>query len=203
MEKIGSRNEQSEQRRRKIILAALSCFSQRGYSETSMAQIRRRSGASTGSIYHHFKSKEQLAASVYLEGISDYQDGFVSILHNGPKAREGIFALVRFHLLWAGEHPDWARFLFQMRHAEFMASTEKAFVRMNRDFLSGVSAWVRPHMKTGELRTLPWDIWISLLLGPCQEFIRHWLGGQGVSDLDVAIDRIGRAAWASLGPEKA
>ncbi|HTO27428.1 MAG TPA: TetR family transcriptional regulator, partial [Devosia sp.] len=41
-------------RRRQILDAALSAFLERGYAATSIADIRARSGASTGSIYHFF-----------------------------------------------------------------------------------------------------------------------------------------------------
>src|SRR5258708_35559368 len=59
----------SERRRQEIMAAALDCFTAKGFSETSMADIQERSGASMGSIYHHFESKERLAAALYLEGL--------------------------------------------------------------------------------------------------------------------------------------
>ena len=37
-----------------------------------------RARASIGSIYHHFRSKEQLAAALYVEGLRDYQEGAFS-----------------------------------------------------------------------------------------------------------------------------
>ncbi|MEJ2715811.1 MAG: helix-turn-helix domain containing protein, partial [Deltaproteobacteria bacterium] len=111
-------------RRQEIIQAALACFIEQGVAQTSMADIRRRSNASTGSIYHHFKSKEQLAAEVYLAGIGDYQDGFLAVLEEQRRARDGIFAVIRYHLEWVSGHPDWTRYLFQQAHAGFMASAK-------------------------------------------------------------------------------
>ena len=55
-------------RRKEILQAALSCFSEQGFDATTVEQIRHRSGASTGSIYHHFKNKAHIAAALYLEG---------------------------------------------------------------------------------------------------------------------------------------
>ena len=68
-----ARLKRSEGRRREIIKAALTCFTEHGFEKTGMALIREHSGASTGSIYHHFQSKEQLGAAVYLESILDWQ----------------------------------------------------------------------------------------------------------------------------------
>ncbi len=80
MKTKNSKHTTTAARRTEIIRAALACFTELGFTPTGMVDIRRKSNASTGSIYHHFKSKEQLAAEVYLEGIRDYQEGFVTAL---------------------------------------------------------------------------------------------------------------------------
>jgi len=64
-----TRTEATERRRRTILYAALQCFSIDGFVDTTIASIRERAAASTGSIYHHFKSKDHLAAILYVEGI--------------------------------------------------------------------------------------------------------------------------------------
>ena len=56
-------------RRTDILDAALEAFTVHGYSATSMSDLRRTTGASTGSLYHHFPSKEHLAAALYLEAL--------------------------------------------------------------------------------------------------------------------------------------
>jgi AcrR family transcriptional regulator len=199
MKKRNSKNSNTASRRKEIIQAAMACFTERSFSETSLADIRRRSKASTGSIYHHFKSKEQLAAQVYLEGIHDYQAGFLATLEKQQRARSGIVAVIEYHLRWVEGHPDWARFLFQKRRAEFMDTTKDAFDRLNKEFMGRAAAWFRRHIKAGSLRPLAPDIFISILLGPCQEFSRQYLSGYARSALDQAIDELARAAWRTLG----
>lgn len=44
-------------RRRQIIDAAFTCFTAKGYTHTSMTDIIRESGLSSGSIYSHFSGK--------------------------------------------------------------------------------------------------------------------------------------------------
>jgi AcrR family transcriptional regulator len=78
MRKQHARNTGTVERRRQIIQAALSCFTAMGFANTTMEEIRIRSGASNGSIYHHFKNKDQLAVAVYLEGIIDYQSSLLN-----------------------------------------------------------------------------------------------------------------------------
>lgn len=97
----------SPKRRREIIEAALACFTEKGFPATSIADICKKTGASTSSVYHHFKSKGRLAAAIYLEGIRDYQAGMIDALSGQNSTRQGIFAIVRYHLVWM-QHPKLA-----------------------------------------------------------------------------------------------
>jgi hypothetical protein len=93
----------------------------------------------------------------------------------------------------------WARFLFQNRHAEFMAGKDNAFKELNEQFITGVAAWFGKRMEEGTLRKLPPDIFMSILLGPCQEMCRHMLAGSCRTDIEIASHELGMAAWRSLG----
>jgi TetR/AcrR family transcriptional repressor of nem operon len=50
--------------REELLNAALSLFWEKGYAETSVAEVFARSGVRPGSMYHHFKSKEDLLLGV-------------------------------------------------------------------------------------------------------------------------------------------
>ena len=196
--RAGATHPQSVSRRRKIILAALACFTEQGINETGINDICRRSKASVGSIYHHFGNKEKLARAVYLEGIRDYQMGLADVLARHDDAKEGVFAIIRYHLGWAKKNPEWTRFLFQKRHADFMGSTEKEFKEMNVDFARRIAAWFQKHVKTGALKLLPPDLYPCILLGPCQEFLHHYLATHTVTSLETAAREFGQAAWNAL-----
>src|SRR5262245_44366562 len=96
-------------RRRQILMAALECFTTRGVATTTIEDIRAKSGASTGSIYHHFRSKENLAAVLYVEGLREYQAGLLQRLRRGRGAAAGIRVVVAYHLAWVRGHAEWAR----------------------------------------------------------------------------------------------
>jgi AcrR family transcriptional regulator len=204
MKKLNSKHSASRGRKHTVIQSALACFTEKGYTDTSIDDVCRRSGASVGSLYHHFKSKEQLAAAVYLEGIRDYQAGLTGELERHLQPREGVRAIVRYHLLWVEKNPDWARFLFQQRHAKFMGDTKEEFKRLNADFLLRISAWFKSQIEAGHIRRLPPELYTSILLGPCQEYSRLYLSGFPGARVNDAVKEIGDAAWRALGlsPEK-
>ena len=95
---VTTRAASTEKRRRKILDAALHCFLERGFAAATAEEIRERSGASIGSIYHHFGGKEGLAGTLHVEGLRDYQAGFLRELQRHRDARSGVQAVVRYHL---------------------------------------------------------------------------------------------------------
>lgn len=203
MNKLKSIHAATHGRKSDIIRAALACFTDKGFTNTSIEDVCSRSGASVGSLYHHFSSKERLASAVYLEGIRDYQDGLVRELERHDQPREGVRAVVLFHLKWVENNPDWSRYLFQQRHAMFMADSEGEFARMNADFMARMSAWFRKRIEAGGIRRLSPDLYPAMLLGPCQEYARLYLEGSHVTPVKKAAEVLAEAAWTALDPAAA
>lgn len=199
MKKLNTTHSGTENRKQQILAAALSSFTEKGFTETSITDICKEAGASTGSVYHHFKSKEKLAAAVYLEGIRHYQGIIMRALEAEEKPRDGIFAIIYNHIKWVEDHPDWAKFLFQKRYAEFMGETEKEMALLNADFFSAMAKWFRGHIEAGLLRRFPKDIFVSVLMGPCQEFVRLYISGKATTDIKTAAQYLTEACWSSLG----
>ncbi|MBN2026204.1 MAG: TetR/AcrR family transcriptional regulator [Actinobacteria bacterium] len=195
------RSQQSRSliRREEIIRSALDCFVENGYTDTTMDDIRTRSGASNGSIYHHFKSKEQLAAAVYLEGIADFQSGFLAELEKNPGPREGIAAMIAYVLHWMEENPAWARFLLQTGHTKLVESSNGSIAESNLEFFAKIVQWLEKHREEGEFRPLPIEIYLPLILAPCYEFGRFWLSGMASFSIASAAESFAEAAWLSLG----
>jgi len=191
----------TEKRQRGILDAALACITERGFHGTSIADICEKSGSSVGSVYHHFGGKEQIAAELYLEGIRDYQYGLLASLEAETDAGKGTRAIIGFHLFWVRDNPDLARFLFHNRHEPFMKGTEENISALNREFTERISRWFAPHIKNGQIRKMGWDMYIAVLLGPCQEYARLYLSGKSFSDMDTAVREIADAAWRALATD--
>src|SRR5436309_183073 len=97
-------------RREAILDAALDAFEAKGVLAATLDDIRERSGASVGSIYHHFGDKEGIATALYAQLLADWQHGFVAALR-GRGAERGVRAAVDHHLRWAARRPAAMRFL--------------------------------------------------------------------------------------------
>ncbi len=59
--------EEAEQTRQDLLRAALTVFSQKGYTATRLEDVARAAGVTRGAIYHHFGSKAELYSALIEE----------------------------------------------------------------------------------------------------------------------------------------
>jgi AcrR family transcriptional regulator len=185
-------------RRAAILDAALAAFIEHGVAGASIEDIRARSGASIGSIYHHFGGKDAIAGTLYLDAMRVYQQGFLESLASSDDARDGVEGAVRHTLAWLAEHRDLARFLLLSRDARVVVATKRPLRDLNHRFFAGVARWMRPHVQRGELRDLDPELLTALWVGPSLELARLWLAGRTRSSLTDAAPVLSGAAWSSL-----
>lgn len=181
-----------------ILDAALDAFDEKGYAAATIEDVRTRSGASVGSIYHHFGGKEQLAAALYLRALASYQDGFLAALRAHPPAEAGVKAVVEHHLDWVSRHRALARYLLDRSAVDIDRASGQALREQNRAFFAGVQAWLRPHVEAGALQDVPLDLGSALWIGGAQEWTRHWLEGRTATSLRQARRILADAAWEAL-----
>lgn len=197
----GSNGRRRTGRRRDILRAALASFEALGYEAATIEDIRRRSRASIGSIYHHFGNKAGIAAALYAEGLEDYQAGLLARMRRSRTARGRITGVVRHHLAWAEANPAWSRYLMGMRALEAVAAIEVRLREINQGFLREAIPLLHPHVERGELAALPMEVLLALLLGPAQEFLRLWFAGRTELSLRQAREPLARAAWKAVQPD--
>jgi AcrR family transcriptional regulator len=183
-------------RRRVILDAALEVFLERGVDAAGVEEIRQRSGASIGSLYHRFGNKEGLAAAVYLDALSDYQREFVTALERSRGAADGIRAGVRAHLRWVLRNPDRAQFLLATGGPEVRRAARDELRVLNETFFTTVTGWLGAH--ADELRHASVDVVYALWLGPSQELARLWLARGRRGSLRSETTQLADAAWRSL-----
>jgi AcrR family transcriptional regulator len=181
-----------------ILSAALRLFNRQGFAATSIDDLRKASGASVGSIYHHFGGKEGVAAELYVRALRGYQEGVLALVRQNPAAREGIDGLVHHYLEWVAEHTDDARYLLATRSAEVLLASKRQVRALNREFFREVFGWLDAQAEAGRIRKVERHLYFPLVIGPSQELAREWLDGRVDGPLEDAADLLADAAWYSI-----
>jgi AcrR family transcriptional regulator len=197
----GTRRERVKARRKAIMDAALACFTEKGYEAATIDEIRRRAGASVGSMYHHFKGKEELAVAISVEASRDYREGFLATLTEHETAEEGLRATVAYHLRWVSQNPGQGRFLLSPPSAGVQRTSNEMVFQENQLFLAQVWGWLSAQVRRGVIREVPLWVYSALWLGPSFFVTSLWLEGlMGLTttSLESMTDTLADAAWAAL-----
>lgn len=112
---------------------------------------------------------------LYLDGLRDYQEGFVATLDEAASTREGVEGAVHDHLAWIANHRELAVVLLLERDARVLTASTDALRILNVRFFRAVRDWTAPRTRAGELRDLESEVLTALWIGPSQELARHWL----------------------------
>lgn len=141
--------------RNKVLETALELFSESGYFNTSIHDIRRTAGVSTGAIYHHFSSKEALAKSLYDVLLQQMNDTIskVAYQHDGCFDQSRAIIAMLFDLTIT--KPKMVQFILLAKHREYLTDeppicSSKPFKTMrqviedgiNNDTVRNIEPWV-------------------------------------------------------------
>ncbi|MEO5808215.1 helix-turn-helix domain-containing protein [Devosia sp.] len=184
-------------RHNQILEAALACFLERGYLATTIADIRQRSGATTGSIYHFFDGKGALAIALLTEAVALWLALSAEALDPDAPAEAGIKASVRGLVMFGLTHPALSRFMDEIRT---LSSTLPEFQQVDQLLGQGqhvTEARYRQWAKAGTVRDLPWPIADALMLGPTYSFLRS-PGPSGTFNAAHTAELLANAAWNTV-----
>lgn len=182
----------------RIASVALRLFTVHGYAGASMEQVRREAGVSNGSLYHHFGSRADLAARLFVEGMADSQRVVLDVLDSTEDAQRGVRGVVYAALGWVEEHADLARLLYGDLPDEVLTAAEPTFGEQNRRYVDVVGDWLRGQVEQGNVVAQPFAVTHALWLGPAQEFARHWLRGRCRLAPTATAGELADGAWRAL-----
>lgn len=195
---LRSQRKSTSQRRRDILDASLRCFMRHGFDAATIEQIREASGASSGSIYHHFGSKQAIAVALYVEGMEELAVVFRNAMTPRAGLRDGIRGILTSYFRWVAEHRDWALYLLRVATADVSAQDAASIDDVNRRTRGDLWQWLHPFVERGEVVQMPDELYASLLFGAATHYARHWLVGRLTLDLDVVAEHLSEATWRAF-----
>lgn len=118
-----------------IIDAATLLFSRKGFKQTSMAELSDVTGAARGTIFHHFKNKEDL----FIRVLNETQKSIISAFNehqknnNNSNGLEMVEAAIDFYLNLTLDKQD--QFLMLHRHFPYQIAETN---NVCRDYLESI-----------------------------------------------------------------
>lgn len=185
-------------RRAAVLSAALACFNEKGVEATGIGDICARANASVGSVYHHFGSKEGIAVALLAGGLSDHVDHLEKNLAAVRTARQAVYVLVETLLAWVAENPDWARYIYNVRHGSLGQAAHEQLRVVNARYGEVIDRCFGPHLAARAFRRLPKQTLPSIVIGPVHDYARRWLNGQVPGRLTDQSEVFASTAWNAI-----
>ena len=169
------RVRKGDDKRDRIMNAAITTFAQKGYHQATMAAVAREAGVAAGTIYLYFKSKDDLLISIFEEKVQGFIDEFHSQLAQEESAEIKLRKLVQLHLFEMQNRPDLAAvFQLELRQSRhFMSVYPKADLKGYFDLIGEI---IEEGQQQGLFRK---DLYLSAIkrafFGAMDETVTSWL----------------------------
>ena len=180
-------------RKLELIEGAAEVFARAGYHGCSMRDVAERIGIRQSSIYHHFRSKDEILAAICTYGGESFLRNIRAIGGGPGTVLEKIGAVVRAHVTPYVLRRHYAySFVFMRQH---LTGNAKAVVsRLARAYEHELEELLRAGVCAGDLDPAIDVRMTSLaLLGMCNS-VSFWAGRES----DVSIDRVARGFTRTL-----
>ncbi len=161
-------------KREKIIAAAAKFFGEKGYHNTTTAEVAEAAGVAAGAIYIYFSSKEDLLVAVFEEFLEKHmmrlREGVDKEV--GPEAK--LRRLIVLGLALMEENPDSARiFLSQLRQSTTMI--KMVAKRSSRAYRSIIESVLDEGIRTGIFRSMDTHAVAAMVFGAFQNLVLDWV----------------------------
>jgi len=188
-------NVQPGQIKERIIAAALQLFTRRGYFNTSVPDMAHAAQVSVGSIYHHFKDKEDVARALCQSLMEGLQNELTRIAQENDTAHDRCRAVIAMLFELTESNREVMDFMLYAKHREFLPTelpicSSKPFETM-REF-------VQDGMERGEIRRMDIMVASSCLFGGAIRLITARLDGVLAESLSDKLDAVWKCAWRGV-----
>jgi AcrR family transcriptional regulator len=173
-------------RRREIAESAAELFDERGYHSTSMEDIAESAGLRKPSLYHYFKSKDEILFEIHSEMIELILARHEARLKAGVESYgQELYGLMKDLIELMETHPGHLRIFFE--HHRELPDRYKETIRGRRARFRGyVSAAISGGIEAGEFVETDVEMATLAILGMCN-WTYQWLRpDQGRTATEVA-----------------
>ena len=172
---IAMSRPRTEDKRRRILDAAVHVFAQKGYFGARVSEIATRAKVADGTIYLYFRNKEDILVSLFDDVMAEHiQKGREELdATEGMAAR--LLVIARHHLRLLGGNRDLA-VVFQVELRQSTKFMKRFTASWLQDYLSLISGVIEEGQRDGTLRPdLNPKLATKAFFGAMDEMVTSWV----------------------------
>ncbi|ABV88673.1 TetR/AcrR family transcriptional regulator [Shewanella pealeana] len=156
-----------------ILDTALTLFVSQGFYATSTASIAKQAGVATGTLFHHFASKEALMNHLYISIKQEFADGIQSQISQKGDLEKDAQHLWQVAINWAMANPLKQEFFQQYSMSPSIASQVRQ--QAMNSILGFMGELIHQGQKAGVLADYPLPLMLESCHGQYLAATRYFL----------------------------
>lgn len=171
----------ADAQRQRVLGASVEIFSKRGYRATSMNDIAAEVGLSKPTLYHYFRSKEDILVRLYEELLAESVNGARAIVAAASGPLEALRGVISFRVRHTCEKQAIHKVFFE-EEDEIPADLLHTVIEQRREFENICKAAVAEHLAATGI-TLPTTatVYVNTCLGAAN-WVYKWFDPAGGRD---------------------
>lgn len=116
----------------RLMQTAIELINRQGYSATTISQIAKAAGISTGYLYRHFSGKEELVQAIYDDAVGALDDRIDSLIKTHTVVRHVVEGFITLVYQRANEDPELVEFICLMLYEQAFNIPKKREKKTNQ-----------------------------------------------------------------------
>jgi AcrR family transcriptional regulator len=144
-------------KREAILAAATMLFARQGYKGAAVSEIAEQADVAQGTIFHHFKSKENLLISICDNLVQSYIAGIREAARGGGSGWEALERVLKFNEKFSSEHRDSITVVFRETRdlPRSPGEINEHFCGLVNQIIDVKSQCIEKGIKDGSIRPVP------------------------------------------------
>ena len=187
----------ADDKRARLLAAALDLFETRGFDGVAVPEIAAKAGVAVGTVYRYFETKEALVNALYRLLKQSYNATVLAPVEPGLPTREIFSAYWQRMTAFARRNPHAIRFMDLHHHGAYLDDESRA---LSRTYAKAAESFVRAARARGDIRDLDPVMVVALMWGAAAGLAKFSASGSLTFDARTA-NEMEEALWRAIANE--
>ena len=181
-------------KREQILETTLELITELGFHATPMSLIIKKSNAASGTIYHHFKSKEDLIDTLYSELKKEMGNAIIKNIELDMNYKDKFFMIWKNLFIFFSENPKKFEYIENYANSPF---NRKEIKEINQRHYQAAIDFFKSGMQMGILREIPINLFLNLIFGNISTLVRMIIMEEIIINDDL-LNKTIQSSWDSV-----
>ena len=172
-------------KREALLSTALILFAERGFYGTTTSLISKEAGVAAGTLFFHFKTKEELIDTLYCKIKSESAQAISQSIDKRKSTTENFHTIARNAIIWSTANPEKLKFMEQFAHSPFVSTSAYEEGMSQFSFLDEL---IRDGIEKGEIYDIAPPIILGILASTLRGLANYALLTDGVAEREKIIE---------------